>query len=162
MLLLWLWSIRLRDVSIIDPFWRLGFVVVAWIAFATTHGDLGRRILVVTLTSIRGLRLFGYLLWRNRGKPEDFRYAAMRRRHGVRFVWISLGTVFALQGVLMLIVSLPVQMGGIPSGPALGPVAILGALCWLCGLTFETVGDAQLARFRANSDNRGKVLETGL
>jgi steroid 5-alpha reductase family enzyme len=162
MLVLWLASIRLRDVSIIDPFWGFGFVVVAWIAGLSAPGDPGRRALLVVLTSIWGLRLFGYLLWRNHGMPEDFRYAAMRARQGRRFVWISLVSVFALQGVLMLVVSLPVQMGGIPSGPALGPVAVLGTICWACGLAFETIGDRQLARFRANADNRGKVLATGL
>lgn len=162
MLVLWLWSIRRRDVSIIDPFWGLGFVLVAWIAFATTGGDTGRRVLLVTLTSIWGLRLFAYLAWRNRGRPEDFRYAAMRRRHGARFVWVSLVSVFALQGVLMLIVSLPVQMGPIPAGPPLGIVAVIGTVCWLCGIVCESVGDLQLARFRANPDNRGKVLQTGL
>jgi steroid 5-alpha reductase family enzyme len=162
MLALWLASIRLRDVSIIDPFWGFGFVVVAWIAALTTTGCTGSRILLVTLTSIWGLRLFGYLLWRNHGKPEDPRYARMRERRGAGFVWISLVTVFVLQGVLMLVVSLPVQMGGIPSGPALGPVAVLGTICWAAGLMCETVGDLQLARFKANPDNRGKVLDTGL
>ncbi len=61
-------------------------MVVAWIAALTTHGCTGRRVLPVTLTSIWGLRLFGYLLWRNPGKPEDRRYAKMRERGGARFV----------------------------------------------------------------------------
>jgi steroid 5-alpha reductase family enzyme len=162
MLGLWLASIRLRDVSIIDPFWGLGFVVIAWIAGLTTDGDMGRRLLLVGLTSIWGLRLFVYLLWRNRGKPEDFRYAAMRERHGSRFIWVSLGTVFVLQGVLMLAVSLPVQMGQIPATPGLGPLAVLGTAVWACGLACESIGDWQLARFRANPDNRGRVLDSGL
>jgi steroid 5-alpha reductase family enzyme len=162
MLGLWLASIRLRDVSIIDPFWGLGFVVIAWIAGLTTDGDMGRRLLLVGLTSIWGLRLFVYLLWRNRGKPEDFRYAAMRERHGSRFIWVSLGTVFVLQGVLMLAVSLPVQMGQIPATPGLGPLAVLGTAVWAGGLACESIGDWQLARFRANPDNRGRVLDSGL
>jgi steroid 5-alpha reductase family enzyme len=159
---LWLASIRRRDVSIIDPFWGLGFVVVAWVAAFVTDGNPGRRVLLVILTSVWGLRLFAYLLWRNRGKPEDFRYAAMREHHGPRFVWVSLGTVFALQGVLMLIVSLPVQMGQVPAGPGLGPLALAGTLAWLCGIAFESIGDLQLARFRADPSNRGQVLSTGL
>jgi len=69
--------------------------------------------------------------------------------------------VDTLQGVLMLIVSLPVQMGGVPSGPALGPVAVLGTVCWACGMGFESIGDCQLARFRTDPNNRGKVLATG-
>ncbi|MEZ5296719.1 MAG: DUF1295 domain-containing protein [Ilumatobacteraceae bacterium] len=33
---------------------------------------------------------------------------------------------------------------------------------WLIGIVFETVGDAQLARFKADPANEGKVLDTGL
>ena len=80
MLAVWGVSVWRRDVSIIDPFWGLGFVVVAWIAAAASDGNPGRRALLVTLTTLWGLRLFVFLLRRNHGKPEDFRYAAMRAR----------------------------------------------------------------------------------
>jgi steroid 5-alpha reductase family enzyme len=162
MLVLWGASIIKRDVSIIDPFWGVGFVLVAWIAALTSHGDLDRRLLLAILTTIWGLRLFGYLIWRNHGRPEDFRYAAMRDRHGSRFIWVSLGTVFVLQGVLMLVVSLPVQMGGLASGHPLGIVALVGACVWAVGIAFETIGDVQLARFRANPAQKGQVLDSGL
>jgi hypothetical protein len=68
------------------------------------------------MTTIWGLRLSGYLAWRKHGAPEDPHYQAMRRHWGERFGLISLVTVFALQGVLMWIVSLPVgQIGTTPT-----------------------------------------------
>ena len=60
-----------------------------------------RQWLLVALTTIWGLRLAGYLFWRNHGQPEDYRYQAMRRRHGRQFPLVSLGTVFAFQGLMM-------------------------------------------------------------
>jgi steroid 5-alpha reductase family enzyme len=111
MLVTWLVSVARKDASIVDIVWGLGFVVVAWAAFATTDGNQTRRILIVVMTTIWGVRLATHLFLRNRGKGEDHRYQAMRRRYGERFAVVSLYLVFGLQGVLMWIVSLPVQLG---------------------------------------------------
>ncbi len=157
----WLISLALRDASVIDPVWPLGFVAVAITAFIAGDGDEGRRLLLLVLVAVWGLRLSGYLVIRNAGKGEDFRYAAMREKRGRSFWIISLVTVFMLQGVLMWIVSLPVQLAAVPSR-ALGWLAVVGTVMWGIGLAFESIGDWQLARFKANPDNRGKVLDTGL
>ena len=45
---------------------------------------------------------------------------------------------------------------------ALGPLAWAGILLAVVGIAFESIGDLQLARFRANPHNRGEVLDTGL
>jgi steroid 5-alpha reductase family enzyme len=161
MVLTWAVSVPLRDVSIIDPVWPLGFVVAAWIAFAVGDGDPGRRWLLAGLVTIWGLRLSAHLFRRNIGKGEDPRYARMRARRP-RVFWIrSLVTVFLLQGVLMWIVALPVQMGSVPDTD-LGALAWIGVAVWAVGLYFEAVGDRQLDRFRADPANKGKVLDTGL
>ena len=104
MVLLWLVSLLVRDASIVDIFWGLGFVLIAWTTFALTPEIAPRRLLVATLTTMWGLRLAAYLAWRNAGKGEDYRYREMRRTHGDRFWIVSLGTVFVLQGLLMWIV----------------------------------------------------------
>ena len=41
----------------------------------------------------------------------------------------------------------------------LSPAAVL---LWLVGFVFEAGGDYQLSRFKANPENRGKVLDSGL
>jgi steroid 5-alpha reductase family enzyme len=158
---LWVVSLALRDASIVDIFWGAGFVLVAWVAFAAADGSAGRRWLLVVLTTVWGLRLAVYLAWRNVGKGEDFRYQAMRARAGGRFWIVSLSQVFGLQGALMWLVSLPVQAGMVP-GSQIGPLAWVGFAVWMIGLCFETIGDAQLARFKADPANRGRVMDRGL
>jgi len=157
----WALSVRLANASIVDIVWGLAFVVVAHTARAV--GDPNGRIdLITALVTIWGFRLSGYLLWRNWGAGEDKRYLAMRRRFGDKFWWFSLIQTFALQGVLVMIVSLPVQLTAASDDVSLGPVAWLGLVVWLVGFGFETVGDAQLARFKADPANEGRVMDTGL
>lgn len=160
---LWLLSLRLRDASIVDPFWGTGFVIIAWATLLISGSTADRSLLLLSLITVWGLRLSGYLLWRNWGKDEDFRYRAMRGRYGDRFRWISLPLVFGLQGAIMWIVALPVQAGmGSHRDLPLGWLDAAGVLLWALGFVFETVGDWQLARFKSNPINRSRVMDRGL
>lgn len=161
MLTTWLVSLALRDASIVDIIWGFGFVLVAWVVMLTLGSTTTRSVVLVTLTSLWGLRLTAYLAWRNIGKGEDYRYVAMRKKYGARFPLVSLFVVFGLQGVLMWVVSLPVQVGQ-ASETAIGWIGWVGAGAWAVGVFFETVGDLQLARFKADPTNRGKVMNRGL
>ncbi|MCA9514247.1 MAG: DUF1295 domain-containing protein [Myxococcales bacterium] len=164
MTLLWLVSLARRDASVVDPFWGAAFALVAWGVAALAGTPIsGRPLLLLALVSAWAARLTAYLLWRSRGKGEDYRYRAMRERWGDRFPLVSLGTVFLLQGALVAIVSLPVQHGLTAGavGP-LGLVDVVGAAIVAIGLFFEAVGDAQLAAFKADPDNRGQVMDRGL
>lgn len=158
----WLVSVALKNASIVDIVWDwascswrgpYGCVSMAWTPCQN---------LLVLMTTVWGLRLSVYLAWRNHGKGEDFRYVAMRRHWGPRFPIISLFTVYGLQGLLMFVVSLGVQLGQVPDTPAVGWLAGLGVVVWVVGLFFEVVGDAQLARFKADETNKGKVMDRGL
>ncbi|MBU1494443.1 MAG: DUF1295 domain-containing protein [Actinobacteria bacterium] len=160
--LLWLVSLLIGDAGIVDIFWGTGFVLVAWAAFLMADGVDARRMLLMLLPSLWGARLTIYLAWRNLGKGEDYRYAAMRQRWGSRWWWWSYPQVFLLQGVLIWIVSLPVQAGQIPDAPDLGWMAAAGAGVWLIGVLFEGIGDLQLARFKADPANQGRVMDRGL
>lgn len=158
----WILSLILTNASIVDIAWGFGFVVVAWVSRLVGEGDDARQWLLTILTTIWGLRLAGYLLWRNAGHGEDYRYRAMRKRWGPRFPIISLLTVFALQGTLMWIVSLGVQLGQADPTPSIGVIAYIGVAVYLVGLFFEVVGDAQLARFKADPASAGRVMDRGL
>jgi steroid 5-alpha reductase family enzyme len=161
--LLWLVSLKLRDSSIVDIFWGLGFVLIGWVTFALADGVLPRRLLIASLTTLWGGRLSAYLAWRNLGKGEDPRYVAMRARHGEKWPLRSLFQVFILQGALMFLVSLPIQVAQhAQTPPALGLADALGAGLVLLGVLIEGLGDLQLARFKAQPDNRGKVMDQGL
>ena len=162
MFAVWLISLPLRDVSIVDLVWGLGFAVVAWTSYFTSHGNGPDRWLLPLLTTIWAVRLSGYLALRNHGQPEDKRYAAMRERAGSRFPMQSLVTIFGLQGVIMWLVSLPLQVGIRESTGNWTILHAVGLLLWAIGVSFETFGDWQLARFKSNPSNSGKVLNTGL
>ncbi|MFO1094066.1 MAG: DUF1295 domain-containing protein [Planctomycetaceae bacterium] len=163
LVLLWIAATIRRDVSIVDLFWGLGFVITAWLS-AIQSSLWSRRITVLAaLTTVWGLRLSWHLARRNRDRPEDPRYAAMRARHGQDFWWISLFTVFLLQGAILWFVSLPLQVATVRDVPRdVTIVDLLGALLWIVGFFFESVGDWQLARFKANPENVGQVLDRGL
>ena len=159
----WLLSVRLRDVSIVDVMWGPGFALVAAVSAVLGSGDAARKTIVVVLVSVWGLRLAAHIFARNRGHAEDYRYRAMRARHGARFVWVSAFTVFGLQGVLLLFIALPlVAATARPGAPALGALDFAGVALFLAGFLCEAIGDAQLARFKADPANRGKVCDVGL
>lgn len=164
MILLWWVSLVVKNSSIVDIFWGPGFVLIAWLVFTvTSQGYLPRRQLIVTLVTIWGLRLALHIGIRNWGKPEDFRYAKWREENGPSWWWVSFFKVFLLQGFLMWIISAPLiaaQTSGFPA--ILTPLDYIGASLWTFGLLFETIGDLQLTRFKADPSNKGKLLTTGL
>lgn len=164
MTVLWLVSIYLKNVSIVDNFWGIGFVLVA-VIYAMQCEVLYTRIKLVTLlVALWGLRLSVYLMYRNHGKGEDYRYQEFRRHYGEnRYWWFSFFQVFMLQGGLILIVSLPLL--GImlkTNSNTLNFFDYLALFIWCIGFLFESVGDYQLARFKRFPDNKGKLLTKGL
>ena len=160
--LLWLVSLFRRDASIADPFWGSGFVLVAWLSLALAPQVGPRQLAVGVLVSLWGVRLSLHLLSRNLALGEDSRYQAMRQRHGARFPLVSFWTVFILQGVLLWVVSLPLQIVQVLPSRPLGPLDALGVTVWAVGFAFEAIGDRQLARFRSDPANRGQVMNRGL
>ena len=163
MFVVWLLSLSKKDSSIVDIFWGIGFVLIAGVCFVLGDGYVGRKLLVSVLTALWGIRLAAYILWRNAGKGEDYRYRAMRSRYGKRFPLVSLLLVFGLQGLLMWIISMPLQVAGSSREPARFTwLDWTGASLWLAGFLFESIGDFQLARFKSDPNNAGQVMDRGL
>lgn len=161
MLVFWLASLALRDASIADIAWGLVFVGIAWASWIAGVGGTAGLVAALAVT-LWGLRLAIYIGIRNAGHGEDRRYQAMRaKRPGSFWLW-SLFGVFVLQGVLALIVSLPVQSLGSVGDSSPGPLAWVGVAIFLAGLAFEAVGDAQLAAFKRDPANQGEVMDRGL
>ncbi|MET9603482.1 DUF1295 domain-containing protein [Streptomyces sp. NPDC006512] len=150
---------------VVDVAWGAAFAAVALATYGVSGGISGagggRALLLTVLTVVWGLRLAGHIAWRGRGHGEDPRYERMlARAPGSRNLY-ALRTVYLLQAALVWLVSLPVQAGAYADG-APGGLAVAGTALWLGGLLFEAVGDRQLARFRADSANRGKIMDRGL
>jgi steroid 5-alpha reductase family enzyme len=166
-LVLWLLGVAIRDVTFVDAWWGLGIVVLAVASFVQGGAPTPHRLALTNLSAAWGLRLGAYLLWRWRTDGPDRRYRTMlgkaQAERGWGFATSSLLLVFALQAPLQFVVALPVQLGQAIATPApLGPIALAGVTLAVVGLLFETVGDFQLVRFRADPANQGKVLDTGL
>jgi steroid 5-alpha reductase family enzyme len=150
----------------IDVVWGAGFGLVAIVTLllALGGGDLWRQLLITVLTCVWGFRLAWHIEHRNRGRDEDPRYVAiMKRAPGNRVVHM-VRKVYLPQAVIMWIVSLPVQLGeyGYASGAVAVIVTVLGVLSWGVGFFFESVGDAQLAAFKADPASKGQVMDKGL
>ena len=163
MVLLWLMSLALKNSSIVDIFWGIGFVIIVWLAFSLGGGYIPRKQFVAVLVTMWGLRLALHIGIRNWGRGEDFRYAKWREENGPRWWWFSFFQVFLLQGILMWIISAPLiaaQTSGFPV--IITPLDMVGVVVWIVGFLFEMLGDLQLMSFKQNPKNKGKLLTKGL
>jgi len=163
MTILWIVSVFLRNVSIVDLFWGIGLVIVnAWYFFED-EAITSRKILLLVLVAIWGMRLSIYLAWRNIGKGEDFRYREFRKNFGAKnYWWISFFQTFLLQGILMWLISSTLWGANrFSDDTSLNIIDYVGLLVWITGFIFEAGGDYQLAKFKMNVNNKGKVLNTG-
>lgn len=164
-LALWLISIPLRDISIIDMAFSAiiaTLLVVAYLA-ADSQGTIGD--MLIALVLIWALRMTVYLVHRNWGHGEDPRYTRLRGwvPEGLPFYWLSLRKVFLIQGMVIWMLTLPQQIAMV-TGSTIDPgvLAAAGLALWCLGFFFETVGDYQLSRFRSDAARRGTVLDSGL
>lgn len=155
-----------KDNSIADIAWGLGFVLVATVTFLRRIPPSSRPILATALILIWGMRLAAHITLRKWKRGEDPRYAAWRAAWGRSFVLRSYLQVFLLQGFFLLVISSPVVLVNTYrwAGPPrpLGFLDLAGTILWLVGFLFETVGDAQLARFKRDPANRGRIMTRGL
>lgn len=164
MVALWLYSLAIKNSSIVDIFWGTGFVIVFWVGVLLVPSTLtARAVLLGILVTIWGLRLSLYIFQRNHGKLEDFRYAKWREEAGKDWGWRSFFKVFILQGLLMWIIAAPLLAMQTTSAPdsALKCWDFIAVIIWLTGFVFEAGGDYQLARFKADPANKDKLLTTG-
>ena len=158
--ILWLMSLRTRDVSIVDIFWGPGIAGVTDIAAYLGHSGGERASTALFLVNLWGLRLAAHIWSRHQG--EDRRYAAMRKQYGSHWSWVSLIQVFLLQAILIWFIAAPTVAAVISSRAPMGWLDYAGTALAAAGLIFEAVADFQLASFRNDPDNKGKVMQRGL
>lgn len=160
--ILWLVSLAIRDCSIIDIFWAPGFALLAFVtAWIAAPLDLRAQVTLVLVT-IWALRLGMHIFVRWLPKGEDYRYAAMRRKHGPRWWWWSLFQVFWLQALLLWLISWPLQAAIMGAGEPLDVLDYVGVGIAIAGLLTEAVADWQLTLFRSNPANKDAVMDRGL
>lgn len=157
--LIFILAIFRKDNSIVDIAWGLGFVIVSWGLYVQYPHPNSLSILIpVTLW---GVRLSIYLFIRNnRSGKEDWRYAAWRKQWGAWVYVRAYLQVFLFQGLFMWLISLP--MMGSSSQVYFTWLQVLGGMIFLTGFLWESISDAQLLRFKAKSENSGKIMRSGL
>jgi len=162
MSLLFLTALFIKDNSIADIGWGIGFCLIAIAAMIHSGNFTARQLLMSAMILLWGLRLAAYIFMRNRGKGEDYRYRQWREQWGKNVVWRSFLQVFMLQGFLMLLIALPVISVNASPKPGLNPIDFIGLFIWLVGFYFEAVGDYQMKQFKKNPANKGKIITVGL
>jgi steroid 5-alpha reductase family enzyme len=141
----------------IDTVWGLGFAAIAGVGLLVS----GSGWLATLLTVLWGGRLAVHIQARNGRRPEDPRYVALMKRATGNPNWYAFRKIYLVQGLIMWFVSWPVQAAQ-HEDAGFGPLAWLGLAVWLVGFGFEAVGDWQLARFKADPANRGRIMDRGL
>jgi steroid 5-alpha reductase family enzyme len=160
-------GVKLGRHSVVDTAWGVGIALTATVSLlgSAGHGEPVRRYLLLAAAVSWGLRLAAHLTWRNRGTGEDPRYRDLLSRGRGNPRWYALRVIYLPQALLLWLACVPVQLGMLARGPA-GAATIAGAVVWLCGFGFETIGDWQLAGFKAaikaDPAHRGMIMDRGL
>ncbi|MGC5259303.1 DUF1295 domain-containing protein [Gordonia sp. DT218] len=155
---------RIGRYNVVDVAWGLGFVGIAVLSLILGPGDLGRRWLLAVLVTVWGSRLTWHMYVKSAGKGEDPRYTELLSRSGGDGLGVVARKIFATQGISQWFVSLPIQVSAVV-GRTEGiwiVVLVVGSGLWVLGMAFETVGDAQLRRFKADPANKGEIMDRGL
>lgn len=159
----YLHSLWIKDASIIDMYWGLGFVAIALSLLSVNPGPTMLQFVIACLVSIWGLRLAGHIAQRKLGKPEDWRYKNWRSEWGAKFWWQSFYRIFLLQAFLMMLVSAPVIVSSQAGDDDFTLVSLIGISIWLIGFVFESVSDWQLDRFLKKPNKpKGAIMTDGL
>jgi steroid 5-alpha reductase family enzyme len=157
----WLISLYRNNVTHVDSMWSLFFVIAGFTYASQMENLTARSWIMLSLVTLWAVRLCAYLTWRNWGPHEDHRYAAIRKNNAPDFRFKSIYIVFGLQAMLAWIISLPI-LGALASANAINALDISGISLVCFGLAWEAIADRQLSAFRANPENKGKVLDSGL
>lgn len=150
--------IKRNDVA--DIAWGLGFVLMSSLAFLLS-AHAARSLLVNVLVAVWGLRLTWHIARRNIQKPEDHRYAVWRQEW-THFYLRSYVQIFLLQGVFLYIILFPVLFIHASQTVPLQMSDAAGALIWVIGFFFESVGDRQLREFLRDPAHKGMIMDQGL
>jgi len=160
---IWILSLVRRNAGIVDAFWGPGFALLAAV-LPVMNGEIPwRSLLILAMVAVWAGRLSAHIAVRNWGRPEDWRYRRWREESGRNFWWRSYFKVFLLQSVFLVVVAAPILVSAWSRGPqGLTALDVAGTAVWVVGFLFEAVADAQLARFKRDPGNKGRVMDRGL
>jgi len=156
----WFVCHRIRNAGYVDVAWACSIGVGVIIAGGMFRDGSGRSAFVALMGAAWAFRLAWHLFRRLHGKEEDGRYAHMRRSFGDKAP-LAFFIFFQMQAVFVILFLAPMIAAMTLGGP-LGWREAVAAVIWIIAMRGETIADNQLARFKANPENRGKVCKQGL
>ena len=163
MAVVWVIAVRIRNAGIVDIAWSLGFIPLALLYRIFGDGEPARQNLITLMALLWSARLGSHLWKRVMGHhpEEDGRYrelrAAVAGHENFFFFWF-----FQAQALLLAVLSLPILLADFDPRVSLGFSDGLGFVVWLVALAGESLADRQLAAFKADPANKGKVCSAGL
>ncbi|MGB6198688.1 MAG: DUF1295 domain-containing protein, partial [Candidatus Acidiferrales bacterium] len=163
MFVLWLIHLAIRNAGIVDVGWSLGLIVLVGVAaLHAPHGAAPLRTwALIAMVTIWGLRLAIHILIRMTSGPEDARYTQIRSEWKTQ-IPLKFLAFFEFQALLDVVLALPFFAVALDPSPHISPLCYAGIAIWLCAVIGESTADAQLAVFKRNPANRGKVCQAGL
>lgn len=163
MTLIWLISIRIKNVSIVDTIFGLNYIIIH-IAYLVQNPTLDiTNITLFITTTLWAIRLSLHIGIKNAGMGEEKRYQRFRQNYGPkRYWWFSYFQVFILQGVFLLIFASPIHISYLTTTQQpLLPLYLLGLGLFTFGFFYEAIADIQLYRFKRTHSSK-QFISTGL
>ncbi len=160
---LFLLARRISNFGIVDIAWAAGFAPVAAFYCLRAGGGGTRRAIIAAMAILWSARLGWHLGRRVIGHHpvEDARYVQLRRDWAGK-LGVKMFGFFQCQALLLVLLSTPFLLAARDPRPGVGVPEIAGAVLWLVALLGEAAADSQLAAFKRDPANRGKVCDTGL
>lgn len=154
---------RLDNYGIVDIVWSYAFGLVALLYAALAPGWLPRRVLVAILVVAWSARLGTYLYKRVMGHhpEEDGRYREMRARWSANFA-AKMAGFYQLQAVSVVILATPFLLALDRPEPGFTALDWIALALFIASLAGESLADAQLAAFKKDPANKGKVCDIHL
>lgn len=158
-----------KDNSIMDIVYGPIFLVTGIATYIYTESTSMLALVILVATFIWSTRLGTRIYNKNKGMPEDARYAAWRTLWNQKGQWYFLLRSYLqiniLQGIIIAIVSLPLILS-LSFGETYSlPFVLAGVLVFAIGLAIESTADYQLDRFIARKKlgvETANLMVTGL
>jgi len=163
MFFVWLWSYRIGNAGVVDIFWSYNFPVIAFILLLFGPGFETRKLLFCGMVIIAGGRLGTHLAVRvlKHLRQEEPRYAQIRKEWGEN-AEVKMALFFQMQALSNILLAVPFFIIILNTSPELNVFEYAGPAIWLISVLGEATADAELAAFKKNPANKGKVCDKGL
>ena len=163
MLLVWFWAHKIKNAVVVDIFWSYNFPVIGIILLLFAPGFETRKLLICAMVIVAGARLGTHLAVRvlKHLHEEEPRYAQLRKEWAPnaekRFFFF-----FQFQAISNVLLAIPFFIITLNTSTQLLPLEYAGTGLWLISVLGEAIADAQLAAFKKDPANKGKICDIGL